>query len=75
MITYKLAKTQESFIKKKLLPMLKETEEEKIIWKGDEYHVHSVKVLLNKILEEGQYNARESELLNDLRIVYQKTKR
>jgi len=75
MITYKLAKTQESFINKKLLPMLNETDEEKIIWKGDTYHVHSVKMTLRRIVEDKEYNTREAELLNDLRIVYQKTKR
>lgn len=72
---YTLNKEQISFIEKKVIPMLKNLEEDEIIWNGIKMSTTLVIQILGKIVGDGKYGDRQAEFMNDLRTVYQQNKK
>lgn len=70
-IKYPLSSQQKSLIRKKIIPMLETLDDDIIIWNNESYHKESVKIVLEGIIDSGEYNQRQADLLDDLIIVYQ----
>lgn len=69
MRVYNLTQQQRSYLKAHIIPLMKR--EDELIWEGKVYSSTEVLNILNKILENGEYDQREFELLEVLRFVKQ----